>query len=133
ETQNYGESELRPTAQADAPGVYTISGANLSVTGEWRIRTTIQRPDQFDTLVDFKPTMNLQPLPAQPAPVDPNTPLPYRTLALLAAGILALVIGGFFLGENRFRSPRASSLLASGLLLVGGAFLVSGVATMTSA
>jgi copper transport protein len=132
QTQNLGESELRPTAQTDAPGVYTISGANLSVAGEWRVRTTIQRPDQFDTLVDFKPTMALQPLPAQPAPVDPNTPLPYRTLALLAAGMLALMIGGFFLGENRFRSPRAASLLAVGLLAVGGAFLVSGAASMTS-
>src|SRR4029434_7674106 len=71
QTQNIGESELRPTAQADAPGVYTISGANLSVAREWRVRTTIQRQDQFDTLIDFKPTMGLQPLPAQPAPVDP--------------------------------------------------------------
>ncbi|MEO8611150.1 MAG: copper resistance protein CopC [Chloroflexota bacterium] len=129
QTQNLGESELRPTAQSE--GVYTISGSNLSVAGDWRIRITVARPDQYDALFDFKPTMTLQPLPAQPAPIDPSAPLPYRTLALLAAGILALVIGGFFLGENRFRPPRAASILAVGLLLVGGAFLVSGVGAMS--
>jgi copper transport protein len=128
QTQNLGESELRPTHEGN--GVYTISGANLSVAGEWRIRTTVQRPEEFDALVDFKPTLALQPLPVQPPPPDPNTPLPYRTLALMAAGLLALVIGGFFLGENRFRPPRASSLLAIGLLLAGGVLLVSGAGSM---
>ena len=68
-------------------GVYSISGSNLSVTGEWRIRTTVQRPDEFDALADFKPALALQPLPVQVPPPDPNAPLPYRTLALLAAGL----------------------------------------------
>jgi copper transport protein len=131
QTQNLGESELRPTHQGD--GIYTINGANLSVPGEWRIRTTVQRPDQFDALVDFKPSPPLAPLPIQPPPPDPNAPLPYRSLALLAAGILALVIGGFFLGENRLRPPRASSLLAVGLLIAGGALLFSGVKAMGGA
>jgi copper transport protein len=127
ETQNLGESELRPTDQGN--GVYTVTGANLSVAGDWRIRTTIQRPNQYDTLVDFKPVVEAAPSPIIPTPIDPTAPLPNRTLALLAAGIGALIIGGFFLGENRFQPPRASSLLAAGLLLSGVMLMLTGVAT----
>ncbi|MBK8022171.1 MAG: copper resistance protein CopC [Chloroflexi bacterium] len=48
-----GESELRPVHAED--GRYTVVGSNLSIPGEWRIRVSIQRPGQFDTVVDFTP------------------------------------------------------------------------------
>jgi copper transport protein len=123
--KNLGESELRPTHQSN--GVYTISGANLSVPGEWRIRTTIQRPDKFDTLVDFRPAMTEAPPPTPPPFTDPTAPLPNRTVILLFVGMGALAVGGFFLGENRLRPPLGSSLLAVGLLVLGVGFLASGI------
>jgi copper transport protein len=124
--QNIGESELRPILAAE--GVYTATGANLSVTGEWRIRITIQRLNQFDTLIDFRPNVPAPPPPPEIIPPpQPGQPLPNRILALLAAGVSALAVGGFFLGENRANLLRASSLLAIGLLIVGGILLASAV------
>lgn len=126
QTQNIGESELNPQRISD--GVYQISGANLSATGEWRIRVTIQRPNQFDTLVDFKPNVLSAPeTQVAIAPPEPNTPMPNRTLVLLLCGIAALAVGGYFLGENRTQILQASSLLAIGLLFIGGLFLFSGI------
>ncbi len=134
QTQNLGESELRPEKVAE--GVYRISGANLSVPGLWRIRVTIQRPEQFDTLVDFMPDVPDAPVVQAVVPMpDSSTPLPDRVLVLLVAGVIALGVGGYFLGENRSRLLHASSLLAIGLLVLGGAFLVSavqGVATTSA-
>jgi copper transport protein len=49
--QDLGESELRIGPNAD--GVYEVRGANLSVPGPWRIRISVQRPDQYDAVVDF--------------------------------------------------------------------------------
>ncbi len=124
QTQNIGESELRPERIAE--GVYRVSGANLSAPGDWRIRVTIQRPNQYDTLVDFNPNVPDAPQTQTPVPVpEPNTPMPNRVLVLLLTGIVALGVGGYFLGENRSKLLQASSLLAIGLLLVGGTFLVS--------
>ncbi len=128
--QNLGESELRPQHQGE--GIYTISGSNLSVPGEWRIRATVQRPDKFDALADFKPVLSL-PTFITPPPRDPNIPLTNRTLVLLVIGLAALIIGGFFLGESRLRPPLASSLLAGGLVAVGLTFLIGGVFTTTTA
>jgi copper transport protein len=121
EAQNIGESELRPTSQGN--GTYTVSGGNLSGPGDWRIRTTVQRENQFDALADFKPTV------AQPPPppvVRPSAPLPNRVPALLIAGLAALLVGGYFAGEGRLRL-RAATLLGAGLVIIGGALLVSGV------
>ncbi len=124
QTQNIGESELRPERIAE--GVYRVSGANLSAPGNWRIRVTIQRPNQYDTLVDFNPTVPDAPPTPTPVPVpEPNTPMPNRVLVLLLTGIVALGVGGYFLGENRTKLLQASSLLAIALLLVGGTFLFS--------
>ncbi len=124
QTQNLGESELRPVLSAD--GTYTIAGANLSVPGDWRIRLTIQRPDRFDTVIDFRPTVPAAPsLVIAPPPPAPNEPLPNRIPILLLAGALALGLGGFFIGESRARLWQASSLLALGLVLVGGLLLFS--------
>ncbi|MBI1278362.1 MAG: hypothetical protein GC179_09565 [Anaerolineaceae bacterium] len=126
QTQNIGESELRPERIAE--GVYRVSGANLSAPGEWRIRITIQRPNQYDTLVDFNPNVPDAPPTQTPVPVpEPNTPMPNRELVLLLTGIVALGVGGYFLGENRARLLQSSSLLAMALLLVGGIFLFSAI------
>ncbi|MBZ0283775.1 MAG: copper resistance protein CopC [Anaerolineae bacterium] len=124
QTQNLGESELRPETQGG--GVYTITAANLSVPGEWRIRTTVQRPDKFDALADFKP--DVQPIPEPPLIVPippPDAPLPNRTLVMLAAGLMALAVGGFFVSENQKHLLRASVILGVGLVLLGGVLLVS--------
>ncbi len=126
QTQNLGESELRPTLTAE--GVYSISGSNLSVAGAWRIRVTIQRPERFDTVVDFTPEVKAAPPPVEaPPPAELGSALPGRTGVLLAAGAAALAMGGFFLGQNRKPFFRASTLLAAGLVVVGVLFLVSGV------
>ncbi len=132
QTQNIGESELRPERIAE--GVYRVSGANLSAPGAWRIRVTIQRPNQYDTLVDFNPTVPDAPVTQTPVPIpEPNTPMPNRVLVLLLTGIVALGVGGYFLGENRAKLLQASSLLAVGLLLVGGAFLFSAMQGVSTA
>lgn len=56
-----GQSELRiePAAGSGQQqgGIYHITGANLSAPGEWRIRMTIARPDQYDTVIDFNLTI----------------------------------------------------------------------------
>lgn len=57
--QDLGESELRIEPNPD--GIYTVQGANLSVPGPWRIRVSVQRPDQYDTVVDFTPTVQTRP------------------------------------------------------------------------
>ena len=101
QTQNVGESELRITGAQN--GVYTISGANLSLPGRWRIRTMIARPDHYDTVVDFKPSVQAA---APPLSVDPNAPLPNHIPALLIAGILAFGVGGFFSPEAVFRAAQ---------------------------
>lgn len=126
QTQNLGESELRPELGDD--GLYTITGANLSVPGEWRIRTTVQRPDKFDALVDFKP--DVQPIPEPPPIVPippPDAPLPNRTLIMLIAGLMALAVGGFFVSENQKQLLRASVILGTGLVLLGALLLVTAV------
>ncbi len=124
QTQNLGESELRPTHQGN--GVYTVEGANLSTTDDWRIRVTVQRPDQFDALADFRPTIPNVPFPVQPPPIDPNPELISRVVAMVLAGVTVLIAGAYFLGENRLRSPYASSLLALGSIALGANFLASG-------
>lgn len=126
QTQNIGESELRPERVAE--GVYRVSGANLSAIGEWRIRITIQRPNQFDTLVDFNPNVPAAPVKQILVPIsEPNTPMPNRVLVLFAVGVVALGVGGYFLGENRDHLFQAASLLAIALILVGGLFLFSAI------
>lgn len=125
--KNLGESELRPLPLNQ--GVYTIKGANLSLPGQWRIRVTVQRPNEFDALADFRP--DVPPMPETPAPVPmpaPNAPLPGRVLMLIAVGLAALTVGGYFLGENRLR-PRASTLLSLGTLLIGLLFLASALSS----
>lgn len=125
QAQDLGESELRITEHQG--NVYRVSGANLSVPGDWQIRMTIQRPDQFDTVVDFTPQVPLPPPPPAVPVIDTSAPLPYRQPALLLTGILALGLGGYFIGQNRFRFWQGVSMLASALVLLGGLCLVAAV------
>jgi YtkA-like len=124
-TQNVGESELRIT-QAEN-GSYSVSGANLSLPGRWRIRTMIQRPDHYDSVVDFMIPVQAA---APPPSVDPDAPLPNHIPALLIAGVLALGVGGFFIAQSRF--PGGAALLSCGLLMMGGVFLFSAAGDVTS-
>jgi copper transport protein len=122
QTQNIGESELRPEHQGD--GLYATTGANLSVAGNWRIRVMIQRPDEFDTVVDFVLQVTQPPPPQQ---VDTSLPAQAAAWALLLTGAACLGAGGFFAAQSRLRLRYGSGLLAAFMLMVGGIFLYSGI------
>jgi copper transport protein len=47
-----GRSEARALHMGD--GIYTVTSANLSAAGRWRIRATIARSGAYDTVVDFE-------------------------------------------------------------------------------
>lgn len=119
-----GQSELRPEHEGD--GVYRVDGANLSVPGDWRIRATVQRPNQFDIVNDYLPTVRIRP-PAVAPPVDDTIPGVERTLALLVMGLLWLGIGGLFAGESRLRLRLGAGMLSLLLLVVGAIFILSGL------
>lgn len=127
QTEDLGESELRITSGQN--GVYTVQGANLSIPGDWQIRLTIQRPDQFDTVVDFVPQVTAQPPPPPPPVIDTTLPPATQLLALLILGLLALVLGGYALGQHGLRPRSGPSLLASTLTLLGILFLASAALT----
>jgi len=93
--QNLGESELRPEHVGD--GVYKVRGANLSTPGDWRIRATVSRPDAFDTIADFTPTVEA----ASAAPValaDPNIVRASRVPVLMLTGFAIIIAGGLLGG-----------------------------------
>lgn len=126
--QNIGQSELRPTFVG--AGQYTAAGSNLSVPGNWRVRVTIQRPNQYDTLVDFEPTI---PPPSLPAPVDPIPSLRMRQIAWFLLGAASIAAALFFLPVSRQDSlsegiqQRIPRILLPGLLVIGGiVFLTMG-------
>lgn len=119
--QNLGQSELRPELRDD--GIfYTATGSNLSVPGQWRIRMTVQRPQQFDTVLDFQPTISAA---APPPPViESALPPGERGLAAALAGAGLLAMGGFFLARGS-RPLRSSSVLSGVALLAGAALLAT--------
>jgi copper transport protein len=122
QTEDLGRSELRITeGQA---GLYSVTGANLGAPGDWQIRMTVQRPEQYDTVVDFMPSVKPQPPPPAPPLMTPDA-LPYRTSALLFTGLLALTLGGYALGLHRFRFGYGVGALGGLLIAVGGVFLAS--------
>ncbi len=128
-SQNTGESELRP--ERGSEGVYSVVGSDLGFDGDWRIRTMVQRPGEFDTVVDFDLTLDSTPPPQLMMPViDPNAPLPNRLLVLFVVGALTLIGGVFFLFESRLQILRGSGLLATGMLLIGIIFVYSGVTAL---
>jgi hypothetical protein len=114
QTENLGESELQIIPETKMPdGVYFVEGANLSSAGDWQVRLTIQRPDEFDTVADFEFNV-IAPPPPPPMPVvDSNPVLPYRRFVLLLAGIFAVIAGLFALVEQGFRLVHGPALLAS--------------------
>lgn len=121
-TENLGESEIRPEHWQN--GIYIGSGSNLSIPGEWQLRLSIQRPNEFDVLTDFDLTVAPPPEPAYVT--DAIAPsLPYRLPILLLTGFTAVGTGGFFLGGSRQRWLSGSTYLAGGLLILGFTLLAS--------
>ena len=126
--QNLGESELRP--ELDDDGFYSISGANLSIPGQWRIRMTVQRPQEFDAVLDFQPTLSAS-LPPPP-PVESTLPVTERGLAAGLAGIGLLCVSGFFLTWKPRPITSGSSLLCGAASIVGLVLLVTAVSAFTA-
>jgi copper transport protein len=121
-SENLGESELRPEHQGE--GVYLARGTNLSLPGEWRIRVTLQRPGQYDTVVDYTP--QIEAAPVSTPEIDPTPPLQVRLVWLLLTGVALLVFGGLAASEGGLQQVR-SRLLAAPLLIVGTVFVFYGV------
>jgi hypothetical protein len=128
--EDLGESELQIRPEAESPeGIYTTDGANLSTVGDWRLRMTVQRPDEFDSVTDFSLTVTAPPAPPQP-PVMETNPMPAnRTPVLLGVGVAALLAGLYFLAQQRFRLWQGVGWLAALLIVLGGAFLLTGFLT----
>ena len=127
--QNLGQSELRPELQAD--GIYAATGGNLSVSGQWQIRMVVQRPEQFDTLLDFEPQISLPPPP--PAPIiDTGIPPMALLLASLFGGLVLIATGGFFATRVHPRWLSGAGVTTAVMLLVGAIFLLTaGVSAVT--
>lgn len=116
-----GQSELRPQPQGNS--TYSATGSNLSLPGDWRIRMTVQRPGEFDSVIDFE--ANIPAAPAPPA-VELNLSIPglERGSAALLVGITLLVVGGFVFAQLRFR--RIGAMLVVVVELVAIVSLATG-------
>jgi len=75
--------------------------------------------------------MIVTPTPSAPV-VDPLLPIPNRVPVLLAVGLLAIGIGGFFLGESRWRIFQGAGFVAIALLIVGVVFLASSMMSLNA-
>lgn len=118
--QNLGESELRPELNPD--GAYVVDGSNLSMPGAWRIRMTVQRPGEFDTLMDFYPTVSYAPPPAAPI-VETSLPMTDRVALALLTALALLASGGFFAAKTHPNWKTGAGVMTVLLLAVGGLFL----------
>lgn len=123
QTETVGESELNPTHQGE--GVYTVTGANLSVPGEWRIRATVQRPNTYDTVIDFSADITSTPTPAAPPPIDTSFSDESRLTALLLLGMGLLAVGGYAFGQKQTRVMAVPALLAAVVFGIAAATLIS--------
>jgi copper transport protein len=123
--QDLGQSELR--AEPVGEGMYRATGSNLSLPGDWRVRMTIQRPGQFDTVVDFQPQIALD-APPPPAPlINAGVPLMGRAAAALLAGAGLIAVGGYALVSGRSSVAPARRIALGALpLLIGGLMIASG-------
>jgi copper transport protein len=118
--RNLGQSELRPTLTRD--GEYAADGANLSQPGDWRVRVTIQRPNQFDVVQDYTLTMELPPVPPG---LNTSAPIPGHTLAELLAGAALLIVGGFTVGRKWLKLWDGVGAFGVALLFVGIALILT--------
>ncbi len=118
-TEDLGTSELR--AEHVGEGRYTIDGANISLPGQWRIRATVQRPGQFDMVIDYSPDVVTTPPPPAPPMVDSTIPIDQRALALQILGITCLGLGGAFIGGQK---RHLGALVFTALLFVSGVFFL---------
>jgi copper transport protein len=125
QSSDMGQSELR--IKEPQNGLYSIKGANLSAPGDWKIRMTIQRPDQFDTVTDFDLKVTAEPPPPPPPVIDTQIPQADQFMALLVMGLLGLTIGGYFVGQHGLRPWPSVGLIAGALALLGALFLISAV------
>jgi copper transport protein len=119
--QNVGQSELRPQAQENS--IYSATGSNLSLPGEWRIRMTVQRPGEFDSVIDFEAEISAAPAPPV-VELDLSIPALERGSAALLLGVTLLVVGGFVISKSRLRGAR--TVLVAGVELVAVVSLVTG-------
>lgn len=123
--QDLGRSELRPQYDPTL-SAYVIAGNNFSTVGHWRIRMTIQRPQQFDVVTDFEIEITTPPPPIAPV-VEDSLPYLARVIATSVTGLLLIGLGGFF----GFQSHRNHEFGKSGVsvlcLIIGVLFLLSGV------
>jgi copper transport protein len=130
EGADVGESELRPELQAS--GRYVVAGANLSLAGDWRMRLTVQRPNQYDAVVDFETTINI----AQPPLIPDFDPAPLqqpRALALLLTGISGALVAGFALVQTRPIRLNAQTVLTIVFLAGSIVILQSGLQLLAPA
>jgi putative copper export protein/copper(I)-binding protein len=126
--QPSGQSELRPEAQDGAVGLFTASGTNLSTPGRWRVRMTVQRPDEFDQVVDYQVNVSAPPSLVIPE-IDPSLPLDQRWLlaALTALGLIGIGVVGAVAFTERLYRLNLRILLPMMLLVVGMIFAASAV------
>ena len=122
--KSVGQSELRPTF--DDNGAYYVTGANLSTPGPWRLRVNVQRPGQFDIVIDFN--VNVQLAPTAPVVnINSRPPLSAQIIVSLLTGVMLLGVGGFlgaWLSEKRRIGGKILAVAAVGVGLV---FLISTV------
>lgn len=120
------ESELR--IESGENGTYRALGANLSAPGTWKIRATVQRPDEFDVVADFDMPVATAPPPA-PAPVmATNAPTSIALyVATMTLALLLLAIGGYLLGMANVRLRSGQGAIGL-LFLFTGALLFVGAA-----
>ena len=90
-------------------------------------RMTVQRPEQFDTVVDFMPQVrHCRRHPRHARDRIEASAARIRSGAFVT-GLLALGLGGYFIGQNGFRFWQGVGPLAAGLILLGGVFLIMAV------
>jgi copper transport protein len=114
-----GESELRPTLQNS--GRYMAEGSNLSIADDWRIRLTVQRPNQYDSVMDFETTIGVPQTVVMPD-FDPTPPKQSRGIALLLTGIGGMLVAGFVL--LRMRPLRLNAFTILTLVFLAGSIVI---------
>ncbi len=118
--RNLGQSELRPTLTSDDQ--YVAEGANFSQPGEWRVRLTIQRPNQFDIVLDYPLTLELAPVPPD---LNMGAPLPGHTRVELLAGAALMIVGGFTVGRKWLKLWDGVGVFGAAMLFVGIALVLT--------